>query len=130
MELCPDAEFRTHLQQGRLMLLRSRASGHCFFYPRVLEPGTGNTDLEWVEASGRGTVYSVTIVRAKPPQTLYNVALVDLEEGPRMMTRIDGIAAERVQIGMPVQARIVVEDDLPFVTFVPIAAEATQTSLA
>ncbi|WP_076593828.1 Zn-ribbon domain-containing OB-fold protein [Herminiimonas arsenitoxidans] len=121
MDLCPDAEFKTHLQEGRFMLLRSRSSGHCFFYPRVLEPGSGNTDLEWVAASGRGKVYSVTIVRAKPPQPFYNVALVDLEEGPRMMTRIDGIAPEDVRIGMEVQARIVTEDDFPFVVFEPQA---------
>lgn len=99
------------------MLQRSRSSGQCFFYPRVIEPGTGNTDLEWVEASGNGVVYSTTTVRAKPPAPSYNVALVDLEEGVRMMTRIEGIAPEEIRIGMHVTARIVTEDDLPFVVF-------------
>lgn len=119
MDILPDLEYRAHLQDGRFMLLRSRASGCCFFYPRVAEPGTGNTDLEWVEASGAGTVYSVTVVRAKPPQPSYNVALVDLAEGPRLMTRIDGVAVDAVRIGMPVRARIAQEDGQPFVVFEP-----------
>jgi uncharacterized OB-fold protein len=125
MELHPDADYRAHLQQGRFMLLRSSSSGRCFFYPRVAEPGTGNTDLEWVEASGAGKVYSVTVVRAKPPQPSYNVALVDLEEGPRLMTRIDGIAFDGVRIGMDVRARIVQEDEQHFVVFEPITRNPT-----
>lgn len=99
------------------MLLRSRASGRQFFYPRVAEPGSGNTDLEWVEACGRGTVYSVTIVRARPPAPSYNVVLVDLEEGPRLMARVDGVALDEVHIGMAVMARIVTEDGLSFPVF-------------
>ncbi|RJF91731.1 Zn-ribbon domain-containing OB-fold protein [Noviherbaspirillum saxi] len=124
MDLCPDVDFRKYLQEGKFMLLRSRASGRHFFYPRVAEPGTGCTDLEWVEASGRGQVYSVTVVRAKPPSPSYNVALVDLEEGVRMMTRIDDVAPEDVRIGMAVQAKITTEDDLPFVVFEPAAVTA------
>lgn len=117
MDLCPDFEFRKHLQEGRFMLLRSRASGRHFFYPRVAEPGSGNTDLDWVEASGRGTVYSVTIVRARAPAPSYNVVLVDLEEGPRLMARIDGVALDAVRIGMALVARIVTEDGLAFPVF-------------
>lgn len=127
MELCPDAHYQRHLQEGRFMLLRSRSSGRCFFYPRVAEPGTGNTDLEWVAASGEGRVYSVTVVRAKPPLASYNVALVDLAEGPRLMTRIDGIAFDAVPIGLPVRAKIVLEDGLHFVVFEPAAAATVAT---
>lgn len=128
MDLHPDLDYRAHLQQGRFMLLRSRASGRCFFYPRVAEPGTGDTELEWVEASGAGTVYSVTVVRAKPPQPSYNVVLVDLAEGPRLMTRIDGVAFDAVRIGMAVRARIVEEDAQHFVVFEPGAARADTQS--
>ena len=76
------------------MLLRSRETGRCFWFPRVAEPGTGCTDLEWVEASGEGTVYSTTVIRQKPPTPDYNLALIDLAEGPRMMSRVEGIAPE------------------------------------
>jgi len=115
----PDEEHRRHLAEGRFMLQRSRSSGAFVHPPRVAEPGSGATDLEWIQASGYGTVYSTTIVRQKPPATDYNVALVDLAEGPRMMSRVVGIAPAEVRIGMPVHACIVIEDDAPLVVFEP-----------
>ena len=117
--LYPDADYRRHLDAGRFMLQRSRSSGAFVFHPRVAEPGSGATDLEWVEACGRGSVYSTTIVRCKPPAADYNVALIDLVEGPRMMSRVVGIAAADVKIGMPVRARIVIDNDAPLVVFDP-----------
>jgi uncharacterized OB-fold protein len=102
------------------MLQRSRATGRYIFYPRVAEPGTGSTDLEWVEASGSGTVYSTTVIRQKPPIPSYNLALVDLAEGPRMMSRVEGIPPEQVRIGMSVSAKIVRENDVPLLVFEPV----------
>ena len=87
------------------------------FYPRVAEPRTGATDLEWVEASGAALSTRRTVVRQKPPAPDYNVALIELAEGPRMMSRVVGIAPADVKIGMAVRARIVVEDDAPLVVF-------------
>ena len=52
----PEAQYRAHLREGRFMIQRSRSSGAYVFYPRVAEPRTGATDLEWVPASGEGTV--------------------------------------------------------------------------
>jgi uncharacterized OB-fold protein len=115
--LQPENDYLAFLAQGRFMLLRSRLSGAFMFYPRVAEPLTGSTDLEWCEASGAGTVYSVTIVRKRPPEPSYNVALIDLAEGPRMMSRVDGVPLEDIAIGMPVQARVVQEDEQSFVVF-------------
>ncbi len=117
--LHPDADYRRHLAAGRFMLQRSRSNGTFVFYPRVAEPGSGATDLEWVEASGSGSVYSSTIVRCKPPAADYNVALIDLAEGPRMMSRVVGVAAADVKIGMQVRARIVIDNDAPLVVFDP-----------
>lgn len=119
-EVHPDADYQALLRQGKFMVQRSRASGRCFFFPRVAEPGTGSTDLEWVEVSGRGIVYSTTTIRARPPAPSYNVALIDLEEGPRLMSRVEGIAPEAVRIGMPVRARIVQEVERCFVVFDPL----------
>src|SRR3546814_12990186 len=104
---------------GCFLLHRARGSGADTFYPRVAEPRTGATDLDWVEASGRGIVYSVTVQRNRPPVPDASLALVDLAEGPRMLTRIDGIAPEQVTIGMAVRARIVDEGSGPFVVFEP-----------
>lgn len=118
-ELRPEAEWRAHLAAGRFMIQRSRSSGRHVFYPRVAEPGTGAADLEWVEASGRGTVHAVTIVRRKPPTPDYNVVLVDLAEGPRLMSRVADIAPDAVAIGMAVKARIDEEEGQPLLVFVP-----------
>lgn len=116
-DIRPEKEYFAHLAQGRFMLQRSRISGNYFFYPRVAEPVTGARDLEWVEASGRGTVHATTVVRAKPPQQPYNVVLVDLEEGPRVMSRVEGIAPDDVRIGMKVQARIAKQDEREILLF-------------
>ncbi len=97
------------------MIQRSRSTGVHTFYPRIAVPGTGEQDLEWVAASGLATVYAITVNRTR--DGAYNVALVDLEEGPRIMTRIDGI--ETVPIGACVRARIIEENGAPLVVFIP-----------
>ena len=116
----PELEFAAFLAQGRFMLPRSKATGRCFWYPRVAEPGTGNTDIEWVEASGNATVYSTTVIRQKPPTPDYNLALIDLAEGPRMMSRVEGIAPVDVRIGMKVRAEIIKEGETSMVVFKPV----------
>lgn len=105
MPIQPDNELQTHLAAGRFML-PADSEGRPFFPPRAIVPGTGSTDVRWIQASGRGTVYSATTIYKKPPEPSYNVALVDLAEGPRMMSRIEGIDPAAVRIGMAVQARI------------------------
>lgn len=117
--LHPDAEFQRFLAEGRLMIQRAVASGAFVFYPRVAEPGTGAA-LEWVEASGKGRVYSTTISRVKPPAKDYNIALVELDEGVRMMSRVVDIAPSDVKIGMEVRARIDQDDAGSLVVFVPM----------
>ena len=100
------------------MIQRSPKSGRHVFYPRLAEPVTGDR-LEWVEACGRGTVYSVTVLHPKPPEATYNLALIDLEEGPRLMSRVDGMAADKVTIGMQVQAKIIQENGQALLVFEP-----------
>jgi len=113
------------------MLQRSRHGGEFVFFPRVTSPGAGETDLEWVEASGRGTVYATTTVRRRPDQGgPYNVALIDLEEGVRCMSRVEGIASERVWIGMRVLARIDRVGDDAVLVFVPAEAPAGDDAAA
>ena len=117
--ILPDHDYQAFLKQGRFMIQRSASGGQHVFYPRSVAPGTGAEDLEWVEASGRGIVYSTTVVRVKPPAASYNVALIELEEGPRLMSRVENTAPDAVKIGMPVRARIAQENDLAFVVFDP-----------
>jgi uncharacterized OB-fold protein len=74
--------------------------------------------VEWVDASGRGTIYSYTVIRqnfSRPFRDLlpYIVALVDLDEGPRLMTNVVGCAPVDLRIGAAVQ-----------VCFEPVSDEA------
>lgn len=114
-----DARFQAYLEEGRFMMQRSRTTREPFFYPRVAEPKTGDTDLEWFEPTGGGVVYSTTVVRQRPPAEPFNVALVDLDEGPRVTTRVTGIAPAEVRIGMRVRARIDRESGKALLVFVP-----------
>ena len=106
-----DAAFRAGLAAGKFLIQRSTTTGEYNFYPRALSPTTGADDLEWVEASGKGTVYASTIIRrpAKYGGDINNV-LVDLEEGPRLFTRIIGCENEDIKIGMKVQAVVMTPD--------------------
>lgn len=116
----PEREYFAFLAEGRFMIQRSRSSGRHVFYPRVAEPRTGARDLEWVEASGLATVHATTVVHARPPQPSFNVALVELAEGPRMISRVEGIAPRDVTIGMAVRARIAEADGKPLLVFDPV----------
>jgi uncharacterized OB-fold protein len=118
----PDQDFAAFLAEGRFMLQRVRATGQFVFYPRVAAPGSGDTDLEWVEASGDGVVYSTTVVRNKPPTPDYNVALIDLAEGVRMMGRVVDIDPAAVTIGMKVKAKVGEIDGVPAVLFTETSA--------
>jgi hypothetical protein len=104
----PDAQFAQALAQGRFHIQHCTACGQHVFYPRSLCTHCGSAQLDWVKPSGSGCVYSSTTVRRKPESGGdYNVALVDLAEGPRLMSRIDGVAPDQVHIGMRVQARVI-----------------------
>jgi uncharacterized protein len=106
MEKGPEQHWRSALAEGRFLLQKSRTTAQHFFPPRVMSGSTADNDLQWVEASGHGIVYSVTAISPKPPNEPYAVVLVDLAEGPRLMSRVEGVAAADVFIGMAVKARI------------------------
>ena len=103
-------------REGKLVLQQCKACRLKRFFPRHLCPACWSDETEWVEASGRGTVHAVTIVRRAPSPAFrdkvpYVVALVDLEEGPRMLTNIVGLNAERAHIGQPVQITFEVREN-------------------
>lgn len=92
---------------GELRIQRCRACDRFIFYPRSVCPHCMSDELAWVRASGRGVVYSYTVVHRAPEEfrheVPYVVALVDLEEGVRMMTRLVDVDPGEVRIGMPVE---------------------------
>lgn len=102
--LGPERIFAEALAQGRFTIQRCQECRAHLFYPRVLCPHCSSARLDWITPSGLGTVYSYTVVRKRAEHGGdYNVALIDLDEGPRMMSRVEGLAADAVRIGMRVK---------------------------
>lgn len=115
-----EAQYRQALDQGRFLIQHCDACTRAVFYPRMLCPHCGADRLSWKTPDGRGTVYSTTVVRRKPDAGGdYNVALVDLAEGVRLMSRVEGIAPDAVRIGMAVRAQVAVTEGHGLVVFVP-----------
>jgi uncharacterized protein len=112
--LSPETEpFWAATSEGRLLLRRCDDCATTIWYPRAFCPACGSLHTSWVEASGRGAVYTFTVVHRSAVEGYqeavpYVVAYVELEEGPRVMTNIVGCDAHAVRIGMPV--RVVFDD--------------------
>ena len=92
---------------GRLLIQECRLCGERQFYPRLICTACG-AEPSWLEAGGRGRVYTYTVIRqnhATPFNDLvpYVVAMIELEEGPLMMGNLTGLAPEDVHIGQDVQ---------------------------
>ena len=119
-----DLHFRSQLDQGNFLIQRCRNCEEAIFYPRMICPHCGSNNIEWFAPSGRGTVYSTTVVRRKAEQGGdYNVALVDLDEGARMMSRVEGLSPEAVSIGTRVLAKVVDSEEGKLLVFQPEAAQ-------
>ena len=110
--LGPQAAYERHLAEGRFMIQRAKSTGEYVFYPRVTTP-SGATDLDWVEVRGTGIVHAITVNRGRSGS--YNVALIDLDEGVRMMSTLPDV--ETAPIGARVRARIEDAPDGPRVVF-------------
>jgi len=112
-----DAHYFRRLAEGAFEIPRCLDCHKDHFFPRLICPHCGSDRLKWVTPSGDGTVYSTTVVRQKDGN--YNVCLVDLDEGPRMMSRVTAIEPGEVKIGMRVSARLEQQDGMPLLVFVP-----------
>jgi uncharacterized OB-fold protein len=87
--------------KGRLLLKRCTACGRAHHYPRSVCPFCGSDRTEWTESSGRGVIYSFSVMRrATPP---YVIAYVTLEEGVTMMTGLVDCDFDALGIGQPVR---------------------------
>lgn len=114
----PQARYFSSLNQGVFEIQRCQACLRHQFYPRVLCQHCGSTELGWVRPSGRGRVYSFSVVSRKPELGGdYNVTLVDLDEGVRLMSRVEDIATEALHIGMEVSACVINQDGQGVVVF-------------
>lgn len=124
----PRARFLEYCSRGELGYQVSRETGQAFFYPRVIEPITGRTDLEWRVSKGTGTVYASTTVRPRGAEP-HNVSIVELDEGFRLMSTVTDREPDEVRVGMRVRVIMAVVDDsgnlLP--TFVTVDSEETKS---
>jgi len=109
--MTPEARpFWDGLREGKLLLPRCAACRHVFFYPRVVCPACHAGDVGWIQASGRGTLHAFGIAhqsfnkawRVKPPWVL---AMIALEEGPRMMSNLVNVDPDprAIRCDMPVR---------------------------
>jgi uncharacterized OB-fold protein len=99
-----DAIYCRYLAEGAFRIQRCEECREAVFYPRATCPHCGSQSLSWFVPSGQGTVYSTTTVRSR--SSTHNVCLVDLDEGPRLMSAVVGIDSTAVQIGMRVKALV------------------------
>jgi uncharacterized OB-fold protein len=84
----PAAAWRGFLEEGRLRVQRCAECNEAVFEPRIFCPHCGSEDLGWIDCAGTGEVYALTIVSRKPDHGgNYGVALIDLDEGARVMAR-------------------------------------------
>ncbi len=95
------------IAQGELRIQRCDACSRAVFYPRAICPYCHANQLSWIVATGKGTIYSYTVAHqafgAFAAEVPYIVAIVELDEGARMMTRIIDAPREDVSIGASVQ---------------------------
>ena len=93
-------------RQGELRVQRCRSCGRLVFIPQPACTGCLSRDLEWIPSSGRGVVYSYTVVHRPPNPAFevpYVVAIVELEEGFHMLSNLVGCDPAAVRVGMPVE---------------------------
>ncbi|HXN43364.1 MAG TPA: Zn-ribbon domain-containing OB-fold protein, partial [Xanthobacteraceae bacterium] len=105
--------------QGRFLIRRCAACGKAHWYPRKTCPFCWSEETAWVEASGRGTIYSYSVMRraAEP----YVVAYVTLAEGPTMLTNLVDCDFDALAIGQAVRLKFSPSDDGPPVPTFTIA---------
>ena len=103
-------------RERRLLIRRCNACGEAYFYPRSFCPKCWSEEVAWEEASGRATLYTWSVVHRNdlppfPERVPYVAAVVDLDEGPRMMTNVEGCSFDDLRVGMPLQVDFRVETD-------------------
>jgi uncharacterized protein len=121
----PAAVYHEHLARGELAYQFSPVAQRAVFFPRLVCPFSGSTNLEWRVSKGLGVVYATTVVHTKGADS-HNVALIDCDEGFRLMSRVENIAPVDVKIGMRVRFRVANTGDgePPYPVFTPVEAQS------
>jgi uncharacterized OB-fold protein len=129
----PDLEtqpFWDGCRTGVFLLRHCNTCGRDHYYPRPFCPACWSDDVSWREASGRATLYTYSVVHVNdlPPfneRVPYVAAIVDLEEGPRVMTNVEGVPFEELRIGMPLRVTFrEISDEITIPVFRSVEARA------
>jgi len=122
--------YWTAARERRLLIRKCNACGQLHFMPRFLCPVCWSDQLEWVESKGTGSIHSFTVIRRAPmavfaPRVPYVIALVELDEGPRMMANVLGADALSIRIDDRVKVTFEDRGDGAMIPqFVPVEATA------
>ncbi len=113
-------------REQRLIVQRCSACHEHQFYPRKICVHCGSPDVDWVDASGKGTVHTYTVIHRQGmpgwrDEVPYVAAIIELDEGVRMTTNVVECSPEQVSIGMPVEVTFVDEGPLVLPRFRPAA---------
>lgn len=123
-------EWWAAARDGRLLIKRCRTCNRAHAYPRPFCPHCWSDDVEWEQVSGTATVYTYSTVHVNdlPPfgdKVPYTAAIVELDEGPRLMTNLVGCDPDDVRIGMPVEVTFVEQtDEFTLAMFRPVPSRS------
>ena len=115
--------------EGELRIQRCLDCAKPYFYPRPICPSCGSANVEWFAASGDATLYSYVISHRPAPgfedDAPYAIAVVELAEGPRMMTSLVGVPAtpEALPLDMPLRVAFEQRGDISLPVFTPAQGE-------
>lgn len=111
-------------ERGVLAIQRCDSCGKLQLYPRRHCSKCGSATLGYVDSSGEGSVYTFSTIHRNPPSDFvddlpYTLGIVELAEGPRLLTQIVGCKPEEISCDMPVRVEFVRRDDRPLPFFAP-----------
>jgi uncharacterized OB-fold protein len=120
--MTPEAKpYWDGLREGKLMLPKCNDCGAAFFYPRIACPHCHSRNVSWIQASGKGKLFSFQIAyralnpafKIEPP---YILAMIELEEGPRMMSNLINIDPDPAALTCDMPVEVVFEKQTDEVT--------------
>lgn len=122
------AQYWKAAAAGKLLIARCADCGRVHHYPRVMCPVCWSENVSPVEAKGTGSIYSFSTVHVNDLEPFksrlpYVAAVVELDEGPRLVTNIEGVEPDGVAMGMRVQVRFrPILDEIYAIVFTPVGS--------
>lgn len=106
LEVGAEKQYFNFIEQGVFKIQRCDTCHKVVFIPREFCVHCGGIKLSWFKPEGLGVVYATTVVRAKDPSMHRNIAVIDLDEGARLMSEVVGVSPDSVSIGARVKLKV------------------------